>query len=927
MRIKYLLMTILLPITLYPQHQYMDVLRDRSIYSDAPEQVKGRKAFIREWNFYEERAYPFYDIPTDAYQKAWEQRIDLINAINESNSTVKSNFTWTSLGPTPGSYPGYGNISSRIVTGAYHPTNPNIIFVGAAYGGVWKTTNAGQTWFPLTDDKPSLSMGAIVIDPTNPNIIYAGTGEATYSGASYYGRGLLKSTDEGNTWTHITQGLPSLTYFSRLRIKPGNSNYLLAALGNSGLYRSTDAGLSWSQILGGRCDDVIFTPSGDTAFAVGSGIGLVRSTNGGQSFSTYGSTGLPSGTRTHFDISYINPSILFAAVYASSTGVRVYKSTDKGMTWVQSASSQDFSGSQAWYDLYCLISPFNPDIVFVGTIDVFRTTNGGTSWTNITNGYSGGNVHVDQHYMLFHPSDANTVISLNDGGVWRSTNGGTSFTNLNTNLTLTQFYRIAASPFDHRRILGGTQDNGTQQTYSTINWAAAFGGDGGEVCFNPFNSNFILGETQNGGIRRTTNGGVSWVSATSGITTSENVAWVAPIIKDPIDQNTFYTARQKVYKSTTNGSSWTAISGNVNGTTAVRNLAISNTNPNIMYATSSSQVFRSTNGGVTFFDVTGATPSRTITSVYVHPDSSNIAFITFSGFGFGKIYKTTNDGSSWVHIGSNLPDSPVNDILIIPEDPNQIYFAALDIGLFYTTNGGGTWIPTIDGLPNTVMMHLDYSPSQQLVRIGTHGRGVFEAYIGNLLPVELLTFNVDINDAVVLLTWKTSTETNNFGFEVERKSNDGVWKSIGFVKGNGTTTQEQNYFFEDRLLTNFAGKISYRLAQKDFDGTINYLKEKTIEVDFTPKEFALYQNFPNPFNPLTKIKYSLGDPSEVKLTITNSLGQIIAVLVNSLQDKGEHNINWDSGNNSAGIYFYKLEAKSLVSDFSYSLTKKMILLK
>ncbi len=171
---------------------------------------------------------------------------------------------------------------------------------------------------------------------------------------------------------------------------------------------------------------------------------------------------------------------------------------------------------------------------------------------------AGGNVHVDQHYLFFHPSQENTFIVCNDGGIWRTANNGDSFINLNQNLTLTQFYRISASPFSPSRILGGTQDNGTQQTYSTLNWAAAYGGDGGEVCFNPFNSDYIIGETQNGGLFRTTNGGSNWSSSTSGINMSENVTWIAPIIAHPTVSGTFYVARQKVYRSTDNGGNWAA---------------------------------------------------------------------------------------------------------------------------------------------------------------------------------------------------------------------------------------------------------------------------------------------------------------------------------------------------------------------------------
>lgn len=722
-----------------------DELMPQSIFSQIDDHIRNSKPYLRHRWFYEQRAYPNDYIPEDAYKNSIDQKNKFSKSATDQSF---ENFNWVNLGPTPGYYFSYGNISSRIVTGAYHPSNPNIIYIGPANGGVWKTTDNGLNWTPLTDNEASLSMGAIAIDPVNPNIVYAGTGEATYSGVSYYGRGLLKSTDGGTTWMNITSGLPTSTYFSRLKIRPYNNTQLLAALGTSGLYRSTNSGINWVRILSGRVDDVVFSPSGDSAFAVGSGIGIMRSTDGGATFSNYGASGLPAGTRTHFDLAQSNPAVMWAAVYASGA-VTVHKSTDYGLNWNSISMPSDFAGlaGQAWYDLYCLINPRNENKVYIGTIDIFRSTDGNT-FTNITNGYSGGNVHVDQHFLFFHPTQENTIISCNDGGIWRSTNDGTNFTNLNQNLTLTQFYRIAASPFNASRIIGGTQDNGTQQTNSTTNWVAVYGGDGGEVCFNPFNANFILGEIQYNGIFRTTNGGSSWNSAESGLDNNENKAWIGPIIHHPTVSGTFYTARQKVYKSTNNGGTWSAVSNNVNGTNAVRELAQSKTDPNIMFATSGSQVFKSTDEGVNWTNVASGLPNRTITSVYVHPDNSDHVFLTFSGFGTAKVYKSVNGGSTWVSISGNLPDTPVNDLLIFTEYtgyPNT-YFVATDIGVFVTTDNGTIWSEITNGLPNTVIMHLDYSLANNMLRAGTHGRGVYETLVDfgnpvsvydNLVPTEI----------------------------------------------------------------------------------------------------------------------------------------------------------------------------------------------
>jgi photosystem II stability/assembly factor-like uncharacterized protein len=623
---------------------------------------------------------------------------------------------------------------------------------------------------------------------------------------------------------------------------------------------------------------------------------------------------------------------MYASTYGSGT-VNLYKSTNYGLNWSQLTTSSDFQnqGGQAWYDLYCRVNPSNPNIAYVGTIDVWRTTDG-TNFTNITNGYSGGYVHVDQHFLFFHPTDPNTLIVCNDGGIWRSTNGGNAFTNLNQNLTLTQFYRIAASSSTPSRILGGTQDNGTQQTYSALNWAAAFGGDGGEVCFNPMvaNDQNIIGETQNGGLMRTTNGGSNWVNSTSGINTNENVAWVAPIIKHPSISSYFFVARQRVYLSTDYGASWNAISGNINGSSAVREMGISKSNAQILYATSGSGVFLSTDGGVTFTNKTSGLPNRTITSVNVHPTDENIAILTFSGFGAGKVYKTTNMGNSWFSISGNLPDTPVNDGLIYTDDllnPNT-YFIATDIGVFLTQNDGASWVELPNNLPNTVIMHLDYAHSNQMLRAGTHGRGVYEAFIDFTVPVELTSFTAETEHNSVELSWSTATETNNQGFEIERKLKNQELVTIAFVEGKGTTTEIQNYnYVDDYSQMPYEGTVLYRLKQVDFDGDHEYSEQLAVNLTFIPSEYYISQNFPNPFNPSTTLKYSLPVESTVKINIYNSLGEMIETLVSEIQSSGNYEVSWNAQNYSSGVYYYSFEVNSLDGTQSHREMKKIVFLK
>lgn len=704
-----------------------DLSIDNSPYDNADEITKSRKAFQREKWFYEQRMYPFNYIPSDAYEKAVMQREAMKS---QKGFSMKGVFdTWTSLGPRTGFYFSYSNITSRMTSVKYDPVNPNIIYSGAALGGVWRSQDGGMNWAPMSDNEVSLSTGSIAIDPSNTNIIYYGTGEATYSGASYYGRGLLKSTDRGATWQNYSADLPNLSYCSRIAIRPANSTHLLAAMGTAGLYRSTNSGVSWTSIITGRCDDVIFSPTGDTAYAVGSGTGYRISIDGGATFVS--SAALTMGTRNHIALCRTSPNTIYCSVHSGSS-ITVFKSVNAGTTFSQIAVGQSFSGSQAWYDFYMHVNPFDPNYAYVGSIDIWRTTNGGASnFTNITNGYGGGNVHVDQHNIDFHPTDPQQMVCVNDGGIWKSTNRGTSWSNLNTNQTLTQFYRIASDPSNSTHILGGTQDNGTQRTTGTINWAAAYGGDGGEVCFHAVNNSYILGETQNNGVFRSTNGGASFSSATAGL--SGSGSWVGPIISHPDSAGIFYTARQLVFKTSNWGANWFSISSGTGGT--IREMAIGKSAPNIMYASSGSTIFRSTNRGYTYVNVTSGTPSRTITSVSVHPDSSQVAILTFSGFGAGKIYKTTNSGSSWFSISGNLPDSPVNDGLIyFPGVSTSTYFVATDVGVFVSTDYGLNWQELAAGLPNTGAMHLDYHASTNKLRVGTHGRGVFEINL-NATPV------------------------------------------------------------------------------------------------------------------------------------------------------------------------------------------------
>lgn len=691
-------------------------------YDDVPDEVNSLNSFQREKWFYEQRIFPFKQMPVNAYSNAYSQKQNLLGT---SGFHDKIN-GWISIGPTPAVNTYYGNVSSRVVSVKYHPNNPEIIYLAAAYGGIWKTTNGGVNWYPKTDFEITLSSGAIAIDKTNPEIIYYGTGEATYFTYSYAGNGLLKSTNGGDNWINYTSGLPTNTYFSRLVIDPNHSNILFAALGTSGLYKSTNSGISWVQYISGRCDDVIYSPDGSKVYCIGQGSGYKISLDSGNTFTAH--TPFVLGTRNHITICRSLPNILYTAVYQGVT-TSVYKSTDGGISYL--LLQNNFTGAnQGWYDLYIHVNPINPNIAYLGLIDLWRTTNGST-FTKITN-TSAGPVHVDHHNLDFDPVNPSKLICANDGGVWLSTNEGTNWTNLNSSLNLTQFYRITSDPSNASHLIGGTQDNGIQQTTGSPVWnVLIFGGDGGDACFQSVNNNYILSENQFNRIKRSTNGGQSWLTDTTGL--FGRAAWIAPLLSHPDSAGIFYTAREQVFKSTDFGDSWFPLSTGTAG--IISQMAISDIDPLVIYASSNSIVFLSTDGGTTFSYRISGLPTRTVTSFNIHPDSAQTAIVTFSGFGTGHIFKSTDYGITWVDISGNLPDVPVNDgIFYYPGHSTGVLLLATDVGVFVTYDYGNSWQELADGLPNTVSIHLDYNKLQNKLRVATHGRGIWE-YNGNIISI------------------------------------------------------------------------------------------------------------------------------------------------------------------------------------------------
>jgi photosystem II stability/assembly factor-like uncharacterized protein/uncharacterized protein (DUF2141 family) len=707
-----------------------------------PGRSVGWKQFKRwEW-FWEQRVFPMGNLPaSDILRTRMEEYYR--NFPHQKNV----NANWTLIGPSviPANEGGVGRINCVTI----HPTNTNILWIGSASGGLWKSTDGGTSWSTNTDNFGSLGITSIMYDPTNSNTMYIATGDG--DAGDTYSIGVLKSTDGGSTWntTGLNWTASQTRTISKLVSHPTDGNIILAAT-SDGIYRTTNAGTTWTNIISGTFKDLEVNLSDATIwYAARNSYGVYKSTTTGLTFSQL-TTGLPTSGYGRVAVSVANssPSTIYALYVNSTSGFYgLYKTTDAGTNWTQQSTtpnilSWDGTGTdgQGWYDLVLDTDPTNATVVYVGGVNMYKSASSGTSWTKISHWYSGTGipyVHADQHGFAFLPGNNNTIFSGNDGGIFKSTNGGTAWTDLSSGLSITQFYKLGASATNANRIYAGAQDNGTDR-YLSGAWRRIIGGDGMEALIDYSNENVGYGELYYGDIRRTTNGGTSFTSISSGI--GENGGWVTPYIINPVNPYSLYLGTTKVYKTTNRGDSWTAISSSLTGSTLIA-LAIAPTDTNTIYAATSSSLYKTTNNGGNWTSISSGLPGASLTYLAVHPTSSSTVFVTFSGYGSSKVYKTTNGGTSWTNISTGLPSIPTNCIAVHPQNGSEL-FVGTDVGAYHSSNGGTTWESFSTGLPNVIVNELEIHLATSKLRAATYGRGLWETSISiNSTSIAGIKFN------------------------------------------------------------------------------------------------------------------------------------------------------------------------------------------
>jgi hypothetical protein len=774
---------------------------------------------------------------------------------------------FTSLGPQPLQAPQFGHVAGRTNVIAIDPVTPNVAYLGSNGGGVWKTTNccsSATTWTVTTDDPlvSTSSIDDISLDPNDHNVVYAGTGDLTFTSFSMGSAGILKSTDQGATWTVLGSDVflpnypeppdvfPQYQAVGKVRVDPRNSDIVIAGT-KTGLFFSYDAGVNWTgpcitdsfntqrhDVTGMAVSDNgtstdLYAAIGTRGYATpvqpdldqNGANGVYKTTvpasgcPASWTLLTTGANGWPAGTgagapypantlgRVELAMAPSNHQVLYAEVQAITSGggtlqgglLGVWRTTDGGTSWNKQSGPTGLTGcagdsGQNWYNQALAVDPNNPDVLFLSTIDIHKSVNGGVTNVNITCGYQGGTTHVDQHALAFLPGSSSVLLAGSDGGAYVSTNadlppstGIPSFTQLNDTLSTIEFYSgditagfaTSATP----GVNAGAQDNGSSVFVwsgdpGPAMWQLRNGGDGMFARIEPKAGLRWYQESQNGNLVVSTTGPFGSLQNAKGGWSADTLSFIFPYEIDRYNCpaatcDHMIAGSNRVWETLAGAippSSWVAISPNLcKGTLGPRSfinqlnfapsdttVALVGTNDgNVQYG------FGLNNSPSTavWVDVTGGNavlPNRPVLDVAVHPTIPTTGFAAVGGFDQntpttpGHVFQvecTANCASfTWTNKSGNLPNIPVDSIIGNPLFPQQV-FAGTDWGLYYTddiTQNPPTWFRFQAGLPNTMIWDMAIDRDNTALALFTRSRGAFAWVLPDgPVPVELLGFEVN----------------------------------------------------------------------------------------------------------------------------------------------------------------------------------------
>ncbi|MCI0507083.1 MAG: hypothetical protein L0Z73_13380 [Gammaproteobacteria bacterium] len=648
---------------------------------------------------------------------------------------------WYSIGPR--------NINGRVKALAIHPTDPDTVYAGAASGGVWKTEDGGQSWHALWQDQEALAVGGLATAPSNPNRIYAGTGEGiipnTYGAAhNYPGAGVYVSNDAGATWALKSSVANRRT--TQVLVDP-DDELLVYVAGPGGFESSSDGGNSWTMLKTGVVSDAVLDPNDPAVIYICvHNDGVYKSTDSGSNWTLLNNA--PTGTALQWPRIDICATGTFGSDFlvlknSQSSGAAIYyTTTDGGATWSQ-ISGFTLSHWRGWCDLVA-VAPDDENYILAGGVGLRGTTNGGTSWSTIAG------LHADHHRAEYAPSNPNIVYECNDGGVYRSDDKGLTFKKVSHGLVITQFYDVGSWNTISNVVGGGAQDQGTNMSSGGLTWNQVLGADGGYMVFDPTDPRTMYAESQSTTIKKSSDGGNTWVNKTGGLTGASQ--WVGAIVMDPNNHDVLYTGGNKVFKtSDALATNWVEVSQDFGF--SVNSIAVAPSDSNRVYCgtgnyynrTGQGKVFRSDDGGatITWTEITGTLPSaRPLMDIAVDSTNEDRVFVAYGGTTGGMashVFVSTDAGVTWTDISSDLPDSTVSAIALDHNDANTIYVGT-DVGVFVTNNLGASWLAYDNGIPNCPIHDLHVDESENFLYAATFGRGMYKL---NIAPV-VSTPSVDL---------------------------------------------------------------------------------------------------------------------------------------------------------------------------------------
>ena len=735
-----------------------------------PEGAGGEGAAIRNresW-FYGQRAYPKAFTPPHALQHELAQARAVRTASASEAGAADTPLTWTGIGPRPiGSstnsetfYNGQFPITGRVTAIATHPTDHRTAYAGGAYGGVWKTTDDGANWSPVSDGLPSLAVGALAIDPADANTLYLGTGEGSSSADSYYGAGLFKSTDAAAHWTKI--GGTNFDGCHLGDIAVVGTVVLVAvtdwrgvfnpACMRRGMWRSTDGGSTWNQAttayLAGEptdesAEEIAVDPThAGTVYAAYWGTGIFKSTDYGATWTQLANAPRHANGvgRTSIAVSN-NGTHVYALAESAANGdvLGLYRSTDGGASWTAVGGTKSNLCSwgpghgQCWYDNVIAVKPTDPTTFFAAGPTMNKFTSEGDVGAQVS---FPDKIHTDYHALAY---DAfNRLWIGTDGGVYRTQDDGATYANLNQTLALAQFEPGISGTLGGR-LLGGTQDNGTLTYAPSGSWVLVKGGDGGSAAVDPTDpGNVFYPSNESGSFFRTTNGGATFSHISDNVPDgTDGVLFYPPFLISPSDHNTLYLGEQRVWWTGDRGDNWIAISPPFPDVGSYHQLAstigLAPSDPSALYVgTNTGGLWVKQNAGTIWVNTLGnGLPGRYVTDIEVKPDDPSTAYATVSGFGSatpsntGHVFKTSDFGAHWTNVSGGLPDGPVNAILADYRTTPATLYVGTDVGVFWSLDDGASWGNTSTGLPATAVVDLRLDAATNKLIAATHGRGMF----------------------------------------------------------------------------------------------------------------------------------------------------------------------------------------------------------